>query len=48
MGDWEEDVFDEGDLMRTKLLAKYGGLPFHDIDAGPTVCMKVPFINFLK
>lgn len=32
---------DRGDVMRTKLLVKYGGLVFDDIDATPTVRMRV-------
>lgn len=38
--EWE-DVMDKGDVMRTKLLAKYGGLVFDDIDAVPTVRLRV-------
>ena len=41
MGDWE-DVFDEGEnSMKTKLLAKYGGLVFDDCDVEPMVRMRV-------
>jgi hypothetical protein len=32
---------DKGDVMRTKLLATYGGLVFDDIDVVPTVRLRV-------
>lgn len=38
--DWE-NVFDQGEVMRVKLLNKYGGLVFDDIDAEPPVRMRV-------
>ena len=38
---------DKGDVMRTKLLAKYGGLVFDDIDAVPAVRMEV-LIELIK
>ena len=38
--DWE-NVLDKGDVMRTKLLAKYGGLVFDDCDVEPMVRMRV-------
>jgi hypothetical protein len=44
--EWE-DVMDKGDVMRTKLLAEYGGLVFDDIDAVPAVRMEV-LIELIK
>ena len=38
--DWE-DVMDHGAVMRTKFLSKYGGMVFDDIDATPSICMRV-------
>lgn len=38
--DWE-NVMDNGAVMRTKLLNKYGGLVFDDIDEQPPVRMRV-------
>ena len=38
--DWE-NVMDNGAVMRTKLLNKYGGLVFDDIDAEPPIRMRV-------
>ncbi len=38
--EWE-NVMDQGAVMREKLLSKYGGLVFDDIDANPVVRMRV-------
>ena len=38
--DWE-NVMDQGQVMRVKLLNKYGGLVFDDIDSNPPVRMRV-------
>ena len=38
--DWE-DVMDQGQVTRVKLLSKYGGLVFGDIDQEPPVIMRV-------
>jgi hypothetical protein len=38
--DWE-NVMDQGQVMRVKLLNKYGGLVFDDIDNTPLVHMRV-------
>jgi hypothetical protein len=38
--DWE-NVMDNGAVMRTRLLKKYGGMVFDDIDVDPVVCMRV-------
>ena len=38
--EWE-NVMDQGAVMREKLLSKYGGLVFDDIDASPVVRMRV-------
>lgn len=38
--EWE-DVKDNSAVMRTKLLAKYGGMMFDDVDATPVVRMRV-------
>ena len=38
--DWE-NVMDNGAVMRTRLLKKYGGMVFDDIDMDPVVCMRV-------
>jgi hypothetical protein len=39
--DWE-NVMDNGAVMRTRLLNKYGGMVFDDIDQNPVVRMRVP------
>jgi len=38
--DWE-NVMDNGAMMRTRLLNKYGGMVFDDIDQNPVVHMRV-------
>ena len=38
--DWE-NVMDNGAVMRTRLLNKYGGMVFDDIDVDPIVRMRV-------
>ncbi len=38
--DWE-NVMDQGQVMRVRLLNKYGGLVFDDIDSNPPVRMRV-------
>jgi hypothetical protein len=38
--DWE-NVMDQGQVMRVKLLNNYGCLVFDDIDSTPPVCMRV-------